>query len=102
MRHAIVETDEWVTSESIRDQGKYVITGLTSGVNYKWQVRAKCADESGSNYEDGQGLNFKTGTSSLDGCSSTKVPSDIIPHLRYFKLTFPISESEKGLYRYCL
>lgn len=43
----------------------FEMTGLTTDTEYEWQIRAKCPDGSGSNYNDGDGPNFTTLTAAL-------------------------------------
>ncbi len=43
----------------------FEMAGLTEDTEYEWQVRAKCSDGSGSNYNDGAGDNFTTLLSAL-------------------------------------
>lgn len=92
----------WTTLTSLREsEGDFTVSGstasitvsdLSSDTEYEWQLRAKCTDGSASEYEDGQGLNFTTDGDVSTTCS-TIAPSDILPHLSHFKVTFPIDEN---------
>ena len=89
----------WTTLTSLREsEGDFTVSGstasmpvsgLTAETEYEWQLRAKCGDGSASEYADGQGVNFTTDGGNAWVCS-TVAPSDILPDLSYFKVTFPI------------
>ncbi len=63
-RHREKGTSSWTTSPSIRNTTSYSISGLDNQTEYEWQVRAKCANGSNSNYSTGWGPDFTTGGSS--------------------------------------
>ncbi|MCB4799563.1 fibronectin type III domain-containing protein [Tamlana sp. PT2-4] len=71
VRYKEVGSSTWITKSSIRVES-VILTDLNEATDYEWQIRAKCADETGSNYLDGSGPNFKT-TSDLssEACSDT-------------------------------
>ncbi|MCI4669838.1 MAG: polysaccharide lyase family 7 protein [Bacteroidia bacterium] len=60
VRHRAQGTSTWTTSGSIRNTTSYTISGLSANTTYEWQVRSKCSNNTGSNYNDGQGPNFTT------------------------------------------
>ena len=75
VRYRPVGSSDWLFIFSLRlGEGDFTLsgstvifdmTGLMEDTAYEWQVRAKCADGSGSNYNDGDGPNFTTLLSAL-------------------------------------
>ncbi|QDO95512.1 T9SS type A sorting domain-containing protein [Formosa sediminum] len=69
VRYREVGNSTWITKSSIT-AGSVTLTGLNEDAEYEWQIRAKCADETGSNYSDAQGSNFTT-TETETSCNAT-------------------------------
>lgn len=65
------------------------LTGLSSGTNYEWQIRAKCPDGSASEYADGEST-FTTDGS--DGGGTGDFPHDILG-LNRWKISLPRNTS---------
>jgi len=75
VRYRPVGSSVWDFHTSLRlSEGDFTVSGSTvnfdmvglmAGTDYEWQVRAKCPDGSGSNYNDGDGPNFMTLLSAL-------------------------------------
>ncbi|MEL7192922.1 MAG: polysaccharide lyase family 7 protein [Bacteroidota bacterium] len=55
-----VGTSSWSYKTSIRNGTQHTISGLSSNTTYQWQVRSKCANNSGAAYGAGPGPNFTT------------------------------------------
>ena len=70
VRYRPAGSTDWSFAYSLRlGEGDFTLSGssvvfdlggLVEDTEYEWQVRAKCADGSGSNYNDGSGPNFTT------------------------------------------
>jgi len=66
VRYRKVGDTNWSFIYSLQEPIAYA-SGLNNETLYEWQVRAKCADGSGSNYNDGQGPDFTTNNGN-SGC----------------------------------
>ncbi|HAS45130.1 MAG TPA: hypothetical protein DCS93_31900 [Microscillaceae bacterium] len=68
VRYRAVGSAVWVTTSTINSTS-YNLSELSDNTEYEWQVRAKCANGSGTNYSDGVGANFTT-TQVSNSCST--------------------------------
>jgi|GEM_PF-3046528 len=69
VRYKEVGSATWINESSITT-GSVTLNNLSADTDYEWQIRAKCADGSGSNYSDAQGSDFTT-TSTDTTCNAT-------------------------------
>lgn len=59
VRYRPLGTSDWSFQYSLQES-QVTLDDLAPETEYEWQVRAKCPDGSGSNYNDGQGPDFTT------------------------------------------
>ncbi len=65
VRYRVAGTSSWTNRNSLQTNS-VTLTGLSSGTDYEWQMRAKCADGSASNYSDAEST-FTTDSSGGTG-----------------------------------
>ena len=63
VRYKEIGSATWINESSITT-GSITLNNLSTDTEYEWQIRAKCADDSGSDYSDAQGANFTTNVTS--------------------------------------
>ena len=74
VRYRAVGNASWITAPTISNTS-YTIPGLSDNTQYEWQVRAKCANGSGTNYSDGVGASFTTTQVSTSCVAGTNLAS---------------------------
>lgn len=91
VRYKATNSSNWLYQYSL-DTNSATLTGLLSGTDYEWQVRAKCGDNSASEYADGNGTFTTEGDDSppVSGGSPEAIVGD------FWKITLPIDTSGNG------
>ena len=77
VRYRVAGTSNWTNRNSLQTN-TVTLTGLSSGTDYEWQMRAKCADNSASAYADAQSTFTTDGNSNGGGgtLDPNKAPSE--------------------------
>ncbi|WP_179316654.1 fibronectin type III domain-containing protein [Winogradskyella undariae] len=88
LRYKKTGDSQWRYIESIHTDN-VLVTDVNTSSSYEWQIRAKCADGSGSDYTDGQGPNFTptTGPDETIDTPTTETCSDTPTGLLVSNLT---------------
>jgi len=95
VRYRSVGSSNWETIYSLQTNSVN-ITGLSSGTDYQWQMRAKCGDGSASNYADAESTFTTEGNGGESGTLDPNSPPSTNFDLSTWKITLS-SGNEKSV-----